>query len=332
LFINTSQLKKAIEIFYSMTNDSEYDTHPYCITGEPFFDEAYYLTPASPGIGLGKFGTNMGRIDSTVFQNRCILISEIMYNSSLNFDTKDWIELYNPQTTTVDISGWLLKDFEDDHIFSVPEGVFLSSQSCLVICKDSSSFKTHFPDVDNLIGNTDYGFGRGDQVRLYDSGGGLVDSVAYGITDLWPQDADGEGYSLELINVFNAVSQPENWQVSKTIGGTPGYKYVINAAVDTDADLLPEKFLLKQNYPNPFNSGTKIEFSFPVSAQISLNIYNILGQEVNTVIPRSMYDPGFYSYTFDGSALSSGIYIYKLFIQPLGGVGSVLTKKMVLLE
>lgn len=57
-----SPVDSGIVISYSMTNDPEYDHYPFCITGVPEFDEDYYLTSDSPGKGMGKDGTDMGRI------------------------------------------------------------------------------------------------------------------------------------------------------------------------------------------------------------------------------------------------------------------------------
>ena len=74
---------------------------------------------------------------------------------------------------------------------------------------------------------------------------------------------------------------------------------------------LPKCFELGQNYPNPFNPTTQIEYSVPESDYITLKAYNILGQEI-----ASLYEgfqlPGNYTATFDGSGLSSGVYLYQM--------------------
>ena len=79
----------------------------------------------------------------------------------------------------------------------------------------------------------------------------------------------------------------------------------------------PEHFFLSQNYPNPFNPVTNIEFSLSKSAWVSLEIFNILGQKVKTLIADQNLSPGAYLVDWDGKDenghdVSSGIYFYRI--------------------
>ncbi|MCX8011498.1 MAG: T9SS type A sorting domain-containing protein, partial [Ignavibacteria bacterium] len=74
---------------------------------------------------------------------------------------------------------------------------------------------------------------------------------------------------------------------------------------------LPEEFTLSQNYPKPFHPTTKIEYSIPQSARVTLKVFDILGNEVITLIDETK-KAGTHSIEFDASRLSSGIYFYKL--------------------
>ena len=73
----------------------------------------------------------------------------------------------------------------------------------------------------------------------------------------------------------------------------------------------PDKFNLEQNYPNPFNSNTKIKFSIPKSEFVTLKIYNMLGQEIATLVSDQL-SPGNYDYIWNASDIASGVYIYKI--------------------
>ncbi|KXK54705.1 MAG: peptidase S8/S53 subtilisin kexin sedolisin, partial [Chlorobi bacterium OLB5] len=93
---------------------------------------------------------------------------------------------------------------------------------------------------------------------------------------------------------------------------------------------IPKYFVLFQNYPNPFNPVTKIKFQIPSVGTdlraVSINVYDISGRLVKTILQQNI-KPGSYEVSFDGSNLSSGIYIYQL----NSGIFSD-SKKMVLIK
>jgi hypothetical protein len=96
-------------------------------------------------------------------------------------------------------------------------------------------------------------------------------------------------------------------------------------AVNRQPDV-PTKFELTQNYPNPFNPTTQIIYSVPQSGQMSLKVYNLLGEEVTTLF-EGVQQPGTYIARFDGSKFSSGVYFYTL------KAGSVsMTRKLALVK
>jgi hypothetical protein len=86
------------------------------------------------------------------------------------------------------------------------------------------------------------------------------------------------------------------------------------------------QFGLAQNYPNPFNPTTTIAYSLAKNDQVSLNVYNVLGEQVAMLVNETQ-NAGTYSVAFDGSNLSSGVYLYRL---ETGG--AVITKKMMLVK
>lgn len=112
--------------------------------------------------------------------------------------------------------------------------------------------------------------------------------------------------------------------------GTGGkYKVVFgsDAAVSVSSLVeLPQNFTLSQNYPNPFNPSTNIRFTIPISGNVSLKIYNSLGEEIKVVVDSYM-EAGIHHYNFSGKKYSSGTYFYTL---KYGG--NILTKKMMLVK
>jgi hypothetical protein len=106
------------------------------------------------------------------------------------------------------------------------------------------------------------------------------------------------------------------------------YQYGSTTNVDSPNPILktPNTFSLNQNFPNPFNPSTKISWQSPVSGHQSLNVYDVLGNEVATLVDEYK-SAGSYEVEFDASKLSSGLYIYKL---QAGEFTS--TKKMILIK
>ena len=85
-------------------------------------------------------------------------------------------------------------------------------------------------------------------------------------------------------------------------------------------------FKLEQNYPNPFNPATQITYYIPVDSHVKLKVFNVLGNEVATLVDEEK-PAGEYSVKFNASGLSSGVYIYRLQTNY-----STITKKMTYLK
>ncbi|MBE2219426.1 MAG: T9SS type A sorting domain-containing protein [Ignavibacteria bacterium] len=91
------------------------------------------------------------------------------------------------------------------------------------------------------------------------------------------------------------------------------------------------QFWLKQNYPNPFNPVTNIVYNLPVESEVSVKIFNLLGQEVKTLV-NGMQNMGRHEIRFDGQDLASGMYIYVLEAKTIEGNSFRDVKKMVLVK
>jgi hypothetical protein len=93
---------------------------------------------------------------------------------------------------------------------------------------------------------------------------------------------------------------------------------------------IPEKFILSQNYPNPFNPTTKINFDLPFDSKVTLKVFDITGREITTLV-NDNHHAGYYSVTFDGKNISSGVYFYRIIAE---GINQqyVMTKKMLMIK
>jgi hypothetical protein len=157
-------------------------------------------------------------------------------------------------------------------------------------------------------------------IRTEWSGGTVANPVKWhGVSDYlaftWPLD-----YDLSYTNTALETGGTDG----KPVGSLQWWGY--DPVGVKNVTTIPNAFALEQNYPNPFNPTTNIEFSVPKNGNVSLKVFNILGQEVATLINKQM-QAGSYKVDFDASNLSSGLYIYKL----EAGSNSV-SKKMMLLK
>lgn len=141
----------------------------------------------------------------------------------------------------------------------------------------------------------------------------------------------GNWNELQKVNNFSRVSSI--YFTSENTGWAIGGNGAIlktttggNVFVEQISSVHPEYFYLKQNYPNPFNPITVIGFQLPVAGFISLKVFDINGREVSELVNGNL-NAGEYKINFNGSALPSGVYYYKLTSDNFSE-----TKKMILIK
>jgi hypothetical protein len=109
------------------------------------------------------------------------------------------------------------------------------------------------------------------------------------------------------------------------LDGTFSYSNVINTTIT------PVDFSLEQNYPNPFNPATQISFGLPSKSMVNLEVFNLLGEKVATLINNEL-EAGVHKISFNASQLSAGIYLYALTTNGQNGENYVQAKKMTLIK
>lgn len=233
-----------------------------------------------------------------------IVINEINYKDSPDFEVKDWVELYNNSGSSVDLSGWVFKDSDDLHEFIIPNGTTLAADSYIVLTQVLADFQTRFPDVSPVLGDFEFGLsGGGELVRLFDDIGVLVDLVEYDDVAPWPTEADGNGPTLELISPNLDNNLGENWDAC----AAPGFEHGTPGSLNNDCSLGVEDFnnVKVLIYPNPMKTQTTIIVSNIVSPLV-LKVYDILGREINTMESNSN------KFILTKGNLKTGIYLLKI--------------------
>jgi len=168
----------------------------------------------------------------------------------------------------------------------------------------------------------------------------------------WNTEKNSTSYQLQIVKGVNtivvdttitasqfSISVPlsgdtaHSWKVrgingSKNYTGEWGQTWSFTTSISTSiaSDDLPSDFVLHQNYPNPFNPTTLIRFVLPTSTQLKLEVYSSLGQLITTLMDGNI-GMGEHSIPFDGSQMSSGIYLYRI-TTPQG----IISRKMTLIK
>ncbi len=256
-----------------------------------------------------------------------VVISEINYHSSDEFNPDDWIELHNPTENEVDISGWRITDKKDSTGFIVPANTVIDTMGYWVLSEDLDQFSQLFQDVENVTGDLGFSLSNGGEtIWLYNADDQLVDSVSYDDSSPWPVQADGNGPTLSLRDPQLDNSIGQSWMASNRYG-TPGVaNNTVTVSIEEDYEM-PVNFQLLQNYPNPFNGNTNIVYTIPESGMVTLKIYDLLGKEIRTLVHQNQ-TASTYRVTFDTYGLSTGVYFYRIQV----GNSFVKTMKMLLLK
>jgi hypothetical protein len=163
---------------------------------------------------------------------------------------------------------------------------------------------------------------------LPNSDGGLFASAAPKLTK-----PDANTYRAHFVYLADTIAGSNVFGTDPAYAATVPhqvpYKYRVVDFSTTgveNAASLPTRFTLGQNYPNPFNPSTEIRYQIGKQSLVTLKVYNIMGQEVATLVNEVM-SAGEHNVSFDASRLASGVYLYKL-----QAGSSVDTKKMMLVK
>jgi len=172
------------------------------------------------------------------------------------------------------------------------------------------------------VGAFDVRFASGRMLEVVDNGKTqsypiAISTTAFPVTISWDVKSQGAVASLNTGDKSVVLSGKGSTKISSASG--------VSLQL-TGNNLLPMQFSLSQNYPNPFNPTTNIKYTLPEDSKVKLAIYNIIGQQVATLVDE-VQEAGFKSIEFNAANFSSGVYFYRIEAGKFNAV-----KKMVLLK
>ncbi|HRI46168.1 MAG TPA: lamin tail domain-containing protein [Ignavibacteriaceae bacterium] len=221
---------------------------------------------------------------NVVVVNSHVKMNEIYSRGTV--DAPDWIEIHNSAIFQMDLSGYKIYDSGGQTGAKpkkeFPSGATIPANGFYVIVTDDADAS---------------GFGLssgGEEVWFEDPTGVVVDNVVFAamdVTQSYSRIPDGSG----------------DWQLANTI--TRGETNNPSSVGDDNINI--SNFELSQNYPNPFNPSTLISFTIPEQSHVKLAIFDVLGNEVKTLM-NGYKKAGNYVVEFNAGGLSSGVYFYTL--------------------
>lgn len=265
-----------------------------------FIDQAWYGYPDTSGVTLGVNMLMCHRptmaLDTT---------NGNLYMVYQKFDTTSWSESLHG-----DADLWITKSADVGQHWTVPTNLTQSSAGPAYPCGEGMHERD--PSVATFVSNgtlyLQYTFDKDAGTNVSTTPEGCVTNNPIILSQIPITDLANE-----------PVQSPYPFHADSS--GFPG------SAVHTRPYVGPENFALLQNFPNPFNPSTTIEFVLKGNAPVTLEVFDLTGRLVKTLIAREVLGSGLHSIEFDATSLASGVYLYQL---TAGRESAV--KKMVLLR
>ena len=235
-----------------------------------------------------------------------VVINEINYKSTDDYDMGDWLELYNNGSITVDLSGYVITDQASVIKYLFPDETLLYPGDYLVVCDDLKKFREVYPYIINVIGNLSYGLSRkGEVISLVDKRNNLIDQVKYETSSPWPVEPFETAATLELMNPKLDNNLYTSWDAGP-LGGTPG-------APNQTRTSKKEFFVNAEDvtcFPTRFNDYTTISFQIYDNLNYSVSIFDVQGRLRNQVSGEFPTNGTYYLDIFtDQNKYPQGLYL-----------------------
>lgn len=182
--------------------------------------------------------------------NETLIVSEVNYKSPVGNDAGDWFEFRNLSGSPRDVSGFFVRDEKNTNLYKIPPGTVIPADGFLVLFSDLTLFNQEHPGIANKIGPIPFSLsGTGDAIRIFNASDKLIYSMHYLDYAPWPNEPDGNGYTLE-----GPRNPQPSWDVNSAaywgygcLGGSPGYLVPENCLMGEHTHSLNPRPI----FPNP---------------------------------------------------------------------------------
>jgi hypothetical protein len=241
------------------------------------------------------------------------LIVHIRATSPNYKSTESFRNLWNSGTGVISFVGMANeKQFSRSRYFGMEDVSLLTNGDKLPICLFTAGLRFERLDTTGIVVDLMKSNIGGSVATIAGSGAMYLDEAEQFINFLFSSLATHASMTLGEA-MMNGLNIPVSWFERKyTLLGDPALT-IRKGPITTvqDHPSIPEKFVLHQNFPNPFNPSTTIQFTLPSEQFVSLKVYNMLGQEVASLV-NDIRSQGTHSVTFNAIHLSAGAYVYRL--------------------
>ena len=274
------------------------------------------VTPGTIVKARIKYSDTWSALHELVFEDSGLFsdlkVTELHYHPKnqgiVDHKELEFIELKNIGTKTLDLSGLA---FTDGIQFTFPAGTKLSPNSFMVIASNGAEFENFYGFAPHFIYSGSLSNG-GEKIVFQTSSNQIVFSFTYDDELPWPEEADGDGYSLVSVHA-NPTGDPNSvdyWTISKYENGTPGADDL--SSVTTSSEIASIFTLDFNIYPNPATSSFNIDFNLTSDEKVEILLFDLNGRLLESLVNEQL--PAGYQSQFiqPRNLKSSGIYLIVL--------------------
>lgn len=240
-----------------------------------------------------------------------LLINEILASNKTGItdeagEFEDWIELYNNSDQAINLNQFTITDTKTSPaLFSLPD-TLIPARAFVLIWADNNGAQGQLHANFKLSKSGEY-------VGLFNKESGkVVDEIVF--------DALGDDQSFQRISDGSTT-----WEIGIP---SPGVSNNLTTSISDEISIQkPLKSQINSVYPNPFNPTTTIEYSVKSASLFSLDVFDVMGRKVQTLVPNRSHQVGTFSVQLNANSLSSGLYFIRL--QSIDGID---VKKIMLIK